>query len=321
MAFIIVPEKLNKSKTVTDELCHDSLDSPSTDFSLNSYSRANTYTIPLTEGEKGQDLALRASSVLIRAERTPGAVAVSGINGRELAGVAVASPAGIPSTNSSLPPSPSPSPHQCGKYIILADCGSGKHHFAKRLDCNQEWCPVCGENGSSAHKHRVSKWIPKAQQMESLAYFVIEFPEIYRHLGAGGVNPDPDGGKFWCYSKSDLRATTNAIVDVLAGKRKGRRGRVGGFFERGLSRWHWFGEVCVNQRGRKCKLAGHRCPKVKCDDFINSGKWNPHLNVLVEGGYIDPAKLKEIKSALRTALNVPDLIVNYSFISIFPFYK
>ena len=85
-----------------------------------------------------------------------------------------------------------------------------------------------------------------------------------------------------------MRDTTNTIVDILAGKRCGRRGRVGGYFERGLVRWHWYGEK-------------------------RPGKWNPHLNVLVDGGHLDKKVLKNIKAELRSTLNVPDLIVHYSY--------
>ncbi|GAI63033.1 unnamed protein product, partial [marine sediment metagenome] len=65
---------------------------------------------------------------------------------------------------------------------------------------------------------------------------------------------------------------------------------VGGFFKRGLFRWHWFGD----------KLPG---------------KWNPHLNGLVDGARLEPQRLEAIKAELRAALHVPDLIVHYSYCS------
>lgn len=129
--------------------------------------------------------------------------------------------------------------------------------------------------------------LPKVKQIGQLGYFVIEFPDIYRTIGQRGIAPDPDI-EGWCYSKKDLQSTTKIMVDTLAGKRMGRRGRVGGYFKRGLLRWHWFGDK-------------------------NSGKWNPHANVLVDSGYIDSEKLEEIKTVLRQALNVPELIVHYSY--------
>ena len=140
----------------------------------------------------------------------------------------------------------------------------------------------------------------------------------------------------WCYSKADLRDTTNTIVDVIAGKRgAGGRGRkrVDGLFSRGVARWHWFGDTCKheNRKGKRvlCRLSGKRCvlrsnPRAKsCVDFVNNGKWNPHLNVLVDvgsalfehdgSGFIPKAVLEDIKTRLRDALNCPELIVHYSY--------
>ena len=225
----------------------------------------------------------------------------------------------------------------CGGWAIVADCLSGVHHFAKRIFCGKEWCAVCGEDNSASHKRRQARLLPKAQQVRRLGYFVIEFPEWARYVGQGGLDPDLDGKDRvvgWCYSKDDLRETANIIVDVLAGKRRGRRGRVGGYFGRGLARWHWFGE---------------KCP----------GKLNPHLNVLVDfdslsdevravvqsaieqrkadlkgskqtkkvrkelrsiecyergiSGYLPKPLLEKIQDDLRAALNIPDLIVHYSY--------
>jgi hypothetical protein len=58
-------------------------------------------------------------------------------------------------------------------------------------------------------------------------------------------------------------------------------------FERGLRRWHFFGEAGVT--------------------------FNPHINVLVDGRYIPDGKLEGIKSFLRTVLGEPELIVNYHY--------
>ena len=260
---------------------------------------------------------------LLRAERTPGEVAVSGVYGET--GEGSYTPPGSPPTNSVLRPlyarlcsrlpgkldgSPHPAgegspgvvaPYKdyyanpatpekpaCGKWAVLAQCSSGKHHFAKKILCGKEWCPVCGENGSAVHKRRQARLLPKVQQLSQLGYWVIEWPEVYRHIGRRGLHSDPDDVVGWCYNKKDLRDTTTAIVDVLAGKRMGRRGRVGGYFDRGIPRWHWFGD----------KLPG---------------KWNPHENVLVDGGHLEPERLEQIKADLRAALNCPDLIVHYSY--------
>ena len=192
----------------------------------------------------------------------------------------------------------------CGAWAVLAECESGEHRFAKKILCGKEWCSVCGEDDSAAHKRRQARMLPRMQQVKVAGYLVIEFPLWARHIGASGLHPDSDSGRVvdgWCYSKEDLKASTKLITDVLAGQ-YGRFGhgrtRQGGYFTRGNARWHWFGD----------KRAGH---------------WNPHYNVLVDfgtaqfendgTGFIPTAKLEELKTALREALGVPDLIVHYSY--------
>jgi hypothetical protein len=217
---------------------------------------------------------------LWRHERTPEAVAVmEGARGK--GGNSLAS-----SQTNLVAPDDSPK-HICGTYALISECSAG-HMFAKRIYCGKEWCPVCGKKRSAAHNRRIARILPKAMQIRIMGYFVIEFPDALRHVGYHGVSglDDVEG---WCNSKDDLQDTAKRIVDVLAGKRMGNHGRVGGFFKRGLLRWHWFGDE-------------------------KPGKYNPHANVLVDAGFIPAEKLEEIKQALREALNVPDLIVHYSFV-------
>ncbi len=224
----------------------------------------------------------------IRAERTPGAVAVSEIDGRrQTAGeknLLPVSPGQTHPSSDTVDSSSSKLEHTCAdsSWVILGQCQAHPegHNFLMTVRCGKEWCPVCGEKGSEYHKRRIARILTKAMQIESMGYFVIEFPDAYRKR----VD--------LAYSKKGLQKTTNRIVQVLAGKRMGRRGRVGGFFSRGLIRWHWFGDKYIKGR-------------------LN--KWNPHANVLVDGAFIEADKLNEIKAALRQALNCPELIVNYHF--------
>lgn len=209
-------------------------------------------------------------------ERTPGEAAVMQINGREPAGSKI--PAGISETNSSESiPQELVSKYQCGSLAIFTECETGQHHFAKKILCGKEWCPECGEDGSQSHNRRIARWLPKFQQISQLGYFVIEFPDRYRKVPG------------YAYSKNGLKLATNKIIETLAGKRCGRKGRVGGFFKRGLVRWHWFGDK-------------------------KPGKWNPHANVPVDGAYIEPDQFEEIKAALKKALKCDDLIVHYSYV-------
>lgn len=164
----------------------------------------------------------------------------------------------------------------CKKYMVIGSCEREDLTLVKVLFCGQEWCPDCGQDWSVVHQRRFSRLLPKLMQLEGVGYLVIEWPDKYRHT------------KSRVYSVKGLRATTNKVVDILAGARKGRRGRQGGFFGRGLVRWHFYGDK-------------------------RPGKWNPHLNVLVEAGHLEKSDLEAMKAALRAGLDCPDLIVRYEY--------
>lgn len=177
----------------------------------------------------------------------------------------------------------------CGAWATFCQCSKHAEHInGKKIFCGREWCPVCGKNNSAVHKRRIARVLPKVMQIEKMGYFVIEFPNRIRKIGAHGLRPDSPADNFWCYSKKDLRSTTDIIVNTLAGKRTSKKRRTGGYFDRGLLRWHWFGD---------------KIP----------GKYNPHVNILVDSQFIKKEKLELIKTDLREALNVSDLIVNYTY--------
>lgn len=149
----------------------------------------------------------------------------------------------------------------CGGLAIVGRCENG-HVFAKQLLCGREWCATCGQDWSSTHQRRFSRMLPKAQQIESMGYFVIEWPIASR----------------------DRLRSKQALSDV--GKRvKGAFQALG--YKRGLRRWHYFGD-----KGRG---------------------YNPHLNVLVDGGYLSAGDLESVKMFLRAQLGEPQLIVNYHY--------
>ncbi len=215
-------------------------------------------------------------------ERTPGAVAVSRYTAGDRQGQEKPLPVSPEQTHSHDKNDSSLS-KTCADaaWVTLAQCQKEKDKFfAKRIYCGKEWCPVCGQKRSRHHNRKIARVLPKAMQIESMGYFVIEFPDKYRK------------DVTLAYSKKGLQQFTNKIVEVLAGRRQGRRGRVGGLFSRGLIRWHWFGDKHAD---------GDR------------NKWNPHLNVLVDAGYIEKEQLEEIKATIRQGIGIPDLIIHYSF--------
>lgn len=56
---------------------------------------------------------------------------------------------------------------------------------------------------------------------------------------------------------------------------------------RGLRRWHWFGE--------------------------QAGVWNPHLNVLLDGGYRSRRSLRKIRREIAHLVGERDVVINYQY--------
>ncbi len=210
-----------------------------------------------------------------RAERTREAVAVSGINAR---GGAAGNTCGIPSTNFGVARGKAPASYlesydnvsswlalTCDKsgvgWFIAGECDNG-HRFAKELVCGKEWCEVCGEDDSVAHLRRFARWLPKAQQLGVMGYFVFTIPQELR-------------AKY--RAKKALSKLGHQVQELL--KAFG--------YSRGLRRWHWFGD--------------------------KSTKWHPHLNCLVDGGWISPVKLEAINRAYASLLGADVVDVNYRY--------
>lgn len=141
----------------------------------------------------------------------------------------------------------------CTAGYIKGQCQGG-NVFLKAVFCGREWCDNCGRDGSPSHQRRIARWIPKAEQIKSMAYIVITIPEAIR-----------DNFK-------NKKALTDFRTYV---KRKLQRDGYG----RGLIRWHYFGDC------QRCKGGG--C--YHCNDSGTSNKYHPHLNILTDGGRIKRA--------------------------------
>ncbi|GAI64958.1 unnamed protein product, partial [marine sediment metagenome] len=85
-----------------------------------------------------------------------------------------------------------------------------------------------------------------------------------------------------------------------------------GWFPRGITRWHYFGDVAREIReDLKCLTWGRELPETSQDG--QERRYNPHQNVLIPYGFIVKGKLERIKRSLRAALGEPELIVHYGF--------
>ncbi len=180
----------------------------------------------------------------------------------------------------------------CQETYIIGVCEheDQKHTYAKEILCNRDQCPTCGRRGSDAHRRRYGRIVPKVQQLSQIGYFTIQFLE-------------KDRPNF--RTKEALQKAGKAVKKVL--KSLG--------FDRGLRRWDWFGEpkcpVCwrpmqwaqndtEDDRDWECK---HGHGRFSVDAVTPSTmKWHPHVNVLVEGRYLEKSALAEIQRELSLAL-------------------
>jgi len=101
--------------------------------------------------------------------------------------------------------------------------------------------------------------------MESVGYWVIEWP---LHSRDKLKNPD---------ELSRIGRSTKRAFQYIG-------------YDRGLRRWHWFGDEAPATLG-----------------------WNPHLNILVDGASLPKQQLEQIKATLRKWLDEPELIIHYSY--------
>lgn len=141
----------------------------------------------------------------------------------------------------------------CTVGYIGGQC-SGGHQFLKVIYCGREWCHNCGEDGSPAHQRRIARWLPKIAQMDSVGYLVVTIPKIIRE----GFNDRKRLSDFRTFVKRKLQ-------------------RLG--YSRGLIRYHVFGDC------PECN--GHGC--ANCHKTGSGRDYNPHLNILIDEGYLDQA--------------------------------
>jgi len=133
----------------------------------------------------------------------------------------------------------------CSRWATVGHCEEG-HTYAKELICNREWCSECGGTDGKAHQRRKAKWLPRVRQMSSVGYMVITVPPECRDS---------------FHEKQQLREFGIAIKRLM--QREG--------FNRGLRRYHWFGE-------------DHEGDHTQGDGMP---PFHPHLNLLLEAGWID----------------------------------
>lgn len=155
----------------------------------------------------------------------------------------------------------------------LAGECSHGEQFRKLLVCNREWCDDYC-GGVDGRAH-----------VRRLAKWM---PKA-RQIAAMGyfVVTIPPEERYRFRTREQLAALGVAVKRLME--------RCG--YARGLRRWHWFGE-CPKHPDEDC-----RCPRA----------WHPHLNVLVDGGWLDGARLERVKEGVARILGISMSRVNVHY--------
>ena len=175
----------------------------------------------------------------------------------------------------------------CSRGFQTGRC-STVHKFAFNVICGKEYCSGCGREGSPQHQKRFNRWLPKVKSFESCGFFVFTLPK-----------------ELWQTYLNKLRLS--AFRTALKNKLK----RIG--FDRGLMRWHLFGD-CQQCEGKGC----NHC------NYTGAGtEFKPHLNVIVEWGYMENITTNEIMLSLQNFVKdylkkkhnftIDKPVINYSY--------
>jgi len=129
------------------------------------------------------------------------------------------------------------------------------HYFISTLECGREWCPVCGQDDSATHGRRIARLLPRLFAMQSVGYGVFEVPLALRP---------------YFLQVEVIREARRYIHRLLSRE----------LHTRGVSRWHWHGE------GGDAEFS---------DKLQSPGKFHPHLNVLIDHGYLSKKQVKRLR--------------------------
>jgi len=114
----------------------------------------------------------------------------------------------------------------CGKYALVHYCDAG-HRIGKRIYCQSEFCPICGEPHSQAHNRRASRLVPYVLSFDSVGYFVFTLPGEVRDI--------------FLSSKKYKSKIQRGIKKIL------KKFQINYY----VARWHWFGDPQDNDEKTK----------------------------------------------------------------------
>lgn len=156
----------------------------------------------------------------------------------------------------------------CSPGMLTGYCKTKGHAYLQSTTCGREYCPDCGKDGSPIHARRLNRWIPKVKNLTKVGYLVVTIPEELK--------------------KDFHNRLLLRDFRMLLRKKLVRMG-----YKRGLMRWHYFGD-CGACNGQGCDT---------CEGTGAGRKWNPHLNVILEQGYINDLENSTFRNELKSWLS------------------
>ncbi|MBA7644799.1 hypothetical protein ES703_52545 [subsurface metagenome] len=135
----------------------------------------------------------------------------------------------------------------CGSLCLIGQDEDG-NRIAKRIVCGREWCEDCRD---ISHRRRIARVLPRLMQICPMSYIVITFP-----LEVRSMMRDPQ------------------VLAIIGKKVRRLLRRLG--YQKVYTRWHFFGQ--------------------------HGEKYHPHLNVLCDGEWLPPEQLAELKDLIRRKL-------------------
>lgn len=156
----------------------------------------------------------------------------------------------------------------CPGWAAIGEC-ENMHVVCKAILCNREWCQGwCGGLDGPAHNRRKASWLPKARQIHEMGRWVLTIPPELRPA----ILDDP---------QKELGRLGTAAKRMMQ-----RHG-----YDRGLRRWHYYGEP-------------ENAPPGEYPQF------HPHLEILVDGGYLSPESIEAVKRSWANILMAPVARIN-----------
>lgn len=156
----------------------------------------------------------------------------------------------------------------CLNGFVSGQCSNG-HRYAKAIYCGKEWCYECGSHLSPIHQRRNARWFDNVMSLDSLGYIVVTVPEevVLDFLSPAVLSAYRLAIKRW-------------LCETMG-------------YKKGFTRWHWLGD-CEKCKGKPFPLGCTRC--------MNTGagnKYNPHLNIFIEEGYLSEDRFNKLIGGLK----------------------